>query len=115
MMSKIYKGPDNHTSAYMVPRFLGKKNAAATIRAVGAALTGTAHSFSEGELVGIAAYIWYQRSNGRKWRFSPTGNDTMWYENNAYYAATGVFPVCAKAVAGIKPETIQRYTELVQA
>ena len=110
-MSK-YKGPANHTSAFMVPRFLRKTTAQATINAVTAVAPD---KFSPEEIVGCAAYIWYQRSNGRKSRYCHWSSDAQCIAAYETYQATGVFPVSLAAIKRIKPSTIARYAELARA
>lgn len=111
-MPKFYKGPDNHTSAFMVPRFLRKRTAPATITAVEAAMP---HLRGTKQLIGLAAYVWYQRSNHSKKRYAGWTNPEECAHAYDYYEAFGVFPVSAARLASIKPSTIARYTELVYA
>ena len=127
-MSK-YKGPANHTSAFMVPRFLRKHTAQATINAVQAALDAgrggvpRLDQLTKQQVLGLAAYVWYQRSNHSKYKYclqSAHAYDTpeytyYWQQVTAGYQRTGVYPVGYYELAKIKPSTIARYTELVCA
>jgi hypothetical protein len=100
--------PDNHKAEFMVPRFLGKPTAQATIAAVKQALPHEPQTVQ----LALAAYVWYQRSNHRKDMFSGWTIETK-QECARYYHTHGVFPVCADRLAGVKPATVAKYAKLL--
>jgi hypothetical protein len=97
----------------MVLRFLRKRTAQATIDAVKLALRKVPHTLTPKEVVGLAAYVWYMRSNRLKHLYSGFTSVADYSIMKAEYVRTGVFPVCPTRLRTIKQSTITRYAGLV--
>ena len=116
-----------HSAAHMVPQFLRKPTAKETIRAVCNAVETANLPFNYEQCVGLAAYVWYTRSNHRKCDHAPryegivfdpaigyTKGYTDFLQGQAdYHRMYGVYPVCPVALTKVKHDTIAKYAALV--
>ena len=100
-----------HSVEMQVLRFPTAKNASAYLAAARAAWP---HE-SSAVVVARAVYVWYSRSNGRKWFFAPCHKcleKGAWEADLAVYTKTGVFPIDPTKV-NMKPETFVKYATLL--
>jgi hypothetical protein len=109
----------SHKVVDVVPKFRNARNYKAYVNVVSAMYPALSPLWAEA----AASYIWYARSQGRKWFFSPPApKNGPWAAIIAHeqvlltaYKKMGIFPIDPSKVPVFKPGTLAKYAKLVGA